>query len=110
VKLLFDQNLAPGLVHRFRELFPGSSHVRSVGLSRAPDLEVWDYARANGFAIVSKDGDFHQLSFLRGSPPKVIWIRKGNCSVEDIAQLIESSAATIQEFEDDGEAALLILS
>jgi predicted nuclease of predicted toxin-antitoxin system len=58
VKLLFDENLAPGLADRFRELFPGSSHVRLVGLSRPPDLEVWDYAGAHGFVIVSEDGDF----------------------------------------------------
>jgi predicted nuclease of predicted toxin-antitoxin system len=34
---------------------------------------------------VSKDTDFHQRSFLFGGPPKVVWIRLGNCSTEDIA-------------------------
>ena len=81
-----------------------------MGLSRAPDLEVWDYARVHGFVIVSKDADFHQLSFLHGPPPKVIWMRKRNCSVEDIERVLRSSVATIQAFEDDAEAALLILS
>ena len=110
MKLLFDQNLAPGLVSKFRGPFPDSSHVRSIGLDRALDLEVWDYARVHGFTIVSKDGDFHQLSFLHGPPPKVIWVRRGNSSVGEIEALLRSSVPTINEFENDTEAALLILS
>jgi predicted nuclease of predicted toxin-antitoxin system len=110
VKLLFDQNLAPSLVARFQELYPGSSHVRLVGLHRAPDAEVWIYARDQGYTVVSKDADFHQMSFLLGAPPKVIWIRRGNCSVAEIGDILLASRATIRQFEDDEEAALLILS
>jgi predicted nuclease of predicted toxin-antitoxin system len=68
LKLLFDQNLAPRLVARLAGLFPGSEHVRDVGLVSADDSAVWEYARAGGFAIISKDADFRQLSFLYGSP------------------------------------------
>ncbi|MEX0893895.1 MAG: DUF5615 family PIN-like protein [Gemmatimonadota bacterium] len=110
MKLLFDQNLAPGLVSKLQEIFPGSSHVRVHDLHRAPDNEVWAYARANEFTIVSKDSDFHQLSFLHGAPPKVVWIRRGNCSVTEIEDLLRASTATIRDFENDAEAALLILS
>ena len=28
--------------------------------------------------------DFRQMSFLFGAPPKVVWIRLGNCSTEEI--------------------------
>jgi predicted nuclease of predicted toxin-antitoxin system len=74
VKLLFDQNLAPRLVAQVTDVFPGSEHVRNVGLAAADDVAVWEYAKAAGFAIVSKDADFRQLSFLYGSPPKVVWL------------------------------------
>jgi predicted nuclease of predicted toxin-antitoxin system len=74
VKLLFDQNLAPRLVARLADIFPASEHVRDVGLAAGDDLAVWEYAKAGGFAIVSKDADFRQLSFLYGSPPKVVWL------------------------------------
>jgi predicted nuclease of predicted toxin-antitoxin system len=110
VKLLFDQNLAPSLAQRLEELFPGSSHVRLVGLERAADSEIWEYARSRAFVIVTKDWDFHQLSFLHGAPPQVVWIRKGNCSVEDIEQILRSNAQNIMEFERDEEATLLALS
>lgn len=52
------------------------------------DDAVWDYAKVQGFAIVSKDSDFAERSFLYGSPPKVVWIRLGNCSTATIEQLL----------------------
>jgi predicted nuclease of predicted toxin-antitoxin system len=66
VKLLFDQNLSRYLVESLAAEFPDSIHVHKVGLDRASDQAVWDYAKVNGFAIVSKDSDFHQRSFLLG--------------------------------------------
>jgi len=71
MKLLFDPNLSYKLIGRLGDLFPDSEHVRNLNLHEADDRTVWEYARANGFAIVSKDEDFHQLSFLYGPPPKV---------------------------------------
>jgi len=110
VKLLFDQNLASQIVKRLKGDFPDSAHVRDIGMRDASDGEVWEHARLHGFAIVSKDWDFQQLSFVRGSPPKVIWIRRGNCSVRDIEGLLRSNAEVIRHFGEDPEAALLILS
>lgn len=65
MKLLFDENLPPRLVAGLSDVFPGSVHVRDVGLSRATDAAIWGYARDHGLTIVSKDSDFHQVSFLR---------------------------------------------
>jgi len=48
------------------------------------DDVVWEYAAKHGFMIVSKDADFHQWSFVHGHPPKVVWIRHGNCSTADV--------------------------
>ena len=109
MKLLLDENLAPQLAASLQPSFPDSVHVRDVGLSRASDIEVWEYAGANGFAVVSKDGDFQQLSFVRGAPPKVIWIRRGNCSVWELDELLRSQVAVIKAFGDDPEAAVLLL-
>ena len=62
MKLLFDQNLSPQLAPDLDDVFPGSAHVEPLGLGTAKDGEVWEFAKANGFAIVSKDEDFHLLS------------------------------------------------
>lgn len=76
MKLLFDENLSNRLFEALSKEFPGSTHVREVGLASADDRSVWEFARGNGFIIVSKDSDFHQLSFLLGPPPKVAWVRR----------------------------------
>ena len=88
MKLLFDQNISYKLVNRLADIYPGSKHVRQVGLGESDDLAVWDYAKGNDFVIVSKDEDFHQRSFLYGSPPKVVWLRLGNCTTQDIIGLL----------------------
>ena len=54
MKLLFDHNLSYKLVGRLADMFPDSEHVRNVNLREADDRTVWEYARAHGFAIVSK--------------------------------------------------------
>ncbi|REJ73101.1 MAG: hypothetical protein DWQ36_25335 [Acidobacteria bacterium] len=109
MKLLLDQNLSPRLIAALVELYPGSTHVREAGLARADDLEVWRFAKVGGFTIVSKDADFHQLSFVVGHPPKVVWIRRGNCSTADIANLLRTRHPEILLFAENPEASFLAL-
>ena len=109
MKLLLDQNLSPRLASRLDDLFPGTLHVRDVGLEAADDNIVWQFAMDNGFCITSKDADFHQISFLKGPPPKVVWIQRGNCSTTQIEQLLRSQSNAIMEFDVDAEAAFLAL-
>jgi predicted nuclease of predicted toxin-antitoxin system len=84
MKLLFDENLSHKLTGRLVDLFPDSVHVREIGLKAADDLVVWEYAKKNDLMIVSKDSDMHQRSFMFGHPPKVVWVRLGNCSTADV--------------------------
>jgi predicted nuclease of predicted toxin-antitoxin system len=109
VKLLFDRNLSPFLASRLADILPDSVHVQDVGLDRAGDAAVWDYAGANGFIIVSKDSDFHERSVYLGTPPKVVWIKRGNCSCETVEQLIRSHAADVTILSTDDAARYLIL-
>lgn len=109
MKLLVDENLSPKLVGQLADLFPGSAHVRDLDLARASDPRVWHYALEHGFTIVSKDGDFHHLSFLRGSPPKVIGVNTGNCSTTLVSQLLRSRFGQIERFEADPTASFLPL-
>ena len=92
-----------------RDRFAGSAHVSDVGLLRARDREIWDRAAREGLVIVSKDADFRQLSFLFGPPPKVVWIRIGNCSTDVIARTLRAHAARIDAFADDPRSSFLEL-
>lgn len=108
-RLLFDENLSPRLVKLLAEPFPQSAHVDDVGLHGRADGDVWAYARDNGFVLVSKDNDFRQLSFLRGTPPKVVWLRIGNASTSAAADLLRSRMADVESFVRDAETALLTI-
>ena len=109
MKLLFDQNVSPSLVGHLSDAFPDSAHVFPLHLGDASDLEIWRHARENGFLLVSKDADFVEISTLRGFPPKVLWLRIGNCVTRDIAELIRSNHAAIAELTNDPERGVLAL-
>ena len=109
MKLLFDQNLSPRLAMRLADIFPGSSHVFWLGLDRAADEVVWEYARAEGYLLVTKDVDFSELSTLRGFPPKVIWLRLGNCTATQIEALLRRHFDAVQNLADDDAIGILTL-
>jgi predicted nuclease of predicted toxin-antitoxin system len=109
MKLLFDQNLAPSLVAHVEDLFPGSEHVFNCGLGDASDIAIWEYARDNDFTLVSKDADFVELSTLHGPPPKVVWLRLGNCVTRDIHEAIRSNSIAVAELLHDHERGVLAL-
>ena len=108
MKLPFDENLSPRLSARLADLFPGSSHVDLCKLGSAPDERIWEFARENEFAIVSKDSDFYDSSALYGSPPKVIWLRAANCATAAIEAVLRRSAAEIEAFADSADDSLII--
>jgi predicted nuclease of predicted toxin-antitoxin system len=110
MKLLFDENLSPKLPSRLSDVFPNSLHVREVGMNATIDPVVWDYAKDNDLMIVSKDSDMHDLSLVFGNPPKVIWLRLGNCSTRQVESLLRRELEAIQLFYEDKELSLLALS
>jgi predicted nuclease of predicted toxin-antitoxin system len=97
LKLLLDENLPQKIVSSLQVDFPGSSHVCLVGLQTCDDRRVWAYARANGFWIVTKDADFYEMTLLYGAPPKVIWLRFGNCRSGEILDRLLGSATRLAE-------------
>ena len=109
VKLLFDENLSHRLVRLLAKAYPGSLHVRDVGLERVSDAQIWSYAARHHLTIVSKDDDFHQRSFLLGQPPRVVWIGRGNCSTAEIAGLLRLRRGVLEAFDGDPQAAFLAL-
>ena len=107
MKLLFDQNLSFKLCRTVADLFPESNHVRLLGLSEVGDRVLWDYAKTNGFTIVSQDVDFAEMAALLRSPPKVIWLRSENLSTAAISTLMRRHAELIVAFGKDDDAACL---
>ncbi len=109
MKLLFDHNLSPSLVNLLHDLYPDSSHVYTLVLECLRDTEVWEYAKREGFLIVTKDADFSDLSLLRGFPPKIIWIRRGNCKTADIEAILRNHYDDIEELNNSQTVGVLTL-
>ena len=109
MKLLFDQNLSPKLVKHLADLYPDSNHVYHLGIDLIADKEMREYARREGFVIVTKDSDFSDLCILLGFPPKVIWIRRGNCSSRDIEAILRDHNSDIEALDRDEVVGILTL-
>lgn len=109
MKLLLDQNLSFRFLDRLSEEFPGSTQVRLVGLERATDSHVWDYAKQHGFTIITKDMDFYEMALLRGVPPKIVWLRCGNVTNRYLLALLQRETVVIKTFIEDPESTCLEL-
>ena len=93
MKLLFDENLSLKLPHLLAALFPGSAHVRECGVLGQPD----------------EDSDFQQRSLLYGHPPKLVWLRIGNCTRQQLVQFITTHEQDIHALETDPFESVLVL-
>ena len=109
MKLLFDQNLSPRLVDLVKDIFPDSNHLHPLGLGEAPDEKVREFALLNQFTIVSKDSDYNDLGILHGFPPKVVWIRRGNCSTHAIEQILRKYHRVLISLEMNDDMGILTL-
>lgn len=109
MKLLFDQNLSYRLCRNLADVFPGSEQAIRAGLAEADDLSVWNYAAHNDLTIVTFDSDFAEMAALRGSPPKVVWLRCGNQSIAILERLLRERAALLSDFLEDAVATCLEL-
>lgn len=105
MKLLFDQNLSFKLGAQLADEYPDSDQVRRLALDAADDRAIWEYAKANGFTLVTQDSDFADMAALFGPPPKVIWLRCGNQPTSVVAHLLRSQADALRKFEQDKASA-----
>jgi predicted nuclease of predicted toxin-antitoxin system len=100
--ILVDQNISFRLLPLVRTVFPGISHVKELGLTNFNDFQIFKYARLHNFlAVLTLDEDFYNIQLQHGVPPKVIWLRTGNCSTSRIADVLLHNAELIHNFLSD---------
>ena len=80
MNFLVDAQLPPALARWISRNGHHGTSVSDVGLEAANDLVIWEHARREAAAIISKDEDFVDRWLLSEAPVALIWIRKGNCS------------------------------
>ncbi|MDQ2818181.1 MAG: DUF5615 family PIN-like protein [Candidatus Eremiobacteraeota bacterium] len=109
MSLLLDENISRHLLDVLKASFPAAEHVTLIGSSESSDAEVWAYAKNKALAILTKDQDFYHRSTTYGFPPKVIWLRCGNCSTKRLQEIVTKRVQTIQIFLTNNQDGLLII-
>ena len=109
MKLLLDENLSRRVIPFLLNSYPESTQVTLIGLERASDSQLWEYAKRNQFVIVTQDSDYYDMSLLRGAPPHVIWLKTGNMTKAKVAQLLLDHRDLIEKIlRQDGIACVEI--
>lgn len=101
MKLLFDQNISFRILHHLPDEFSDCKQVRELGLENYKDIEIWEFAKRNAYTIVTFDADFCDIASIKGSPPKIIWLRTGNMTTENIAGLLLFHQLVIKDFTEN---------
>jgi predicted nuclease of predicted toxin-antitoxin system len=110
MKLLLDANLSWRLVPTLTKHFGECAHVNKTALPcPAPDTQIWDYAKENGYIIVTQDSDFLHFLNAKGYPPKIVLLRTGNISTKEAEEILLQSKQSIIELEQKEFGLLEIL-
>ena len=100
MKILLDANISYKLTKKLIPIFGECSYVDSIGLNvPAQDIEIWKYAKENGFIIITKDDDFINLMEIKGFPPKVVLLKTGNSSSKALMELLIKIKPMIDDLE-----------
>lgn len=105
MKILLDQNLSYRIIKKLNSIYPEINHVSNFNLQASDDKVVWEFAKNNNFTLVTQDSDFYDFSILKGFPPKIIWIKCGNTSTNNIIEILTKNYQAIKDFIEDDKYA-----
>jgi predicted nuclease of predicted toxin-antitoxin system len=97
VKLLLDENLSRRIVPFIQDVYPDSTQMALIGLERASDAVIRQYAIDNDYVIVTQDADFYEMSLIHDQPPKIIWLKTGNQSKTAMIKILRDSRQAIEQ-------------
>ena len=110
MRLLLDANLSWRLTTVLSEHFGECIHVNKTDLPKpAKDSEIWNYARENGYTIVTQDSDFLSFFEAKGFPPKIILLRVGNIDRKTAEEILLQTKSHIIGLENGDYGLLEIL-
>ena len=106
MRLVIDMNLSPDWVDALRQEGVDAVHWSNVGNHNDPDREIFQWARVNGYIVLTNDLGFGGLlAETRQQGPSVIQFRTEDLSPESLnARLI----GLLREFEEQLERGVII--
>jgi predicted nuclease of predicted toxin-antitoxin system len=107
--LWLDNHLSPAFARRLSGAFEvDAKAIRDLGLGAASDQAIFDAARAQASAIITKDRDFAELAKRRGPPPTIVLLGIGNTSTSNLIAVIEPRMRVVLAMIAAGEAMIEI--
>ena len=105
MRLIADENIS----WRLKKLLPQwdvlpSNEIPTQG--SLTDRMIWEFAKLNGYVILTFDEDFSELQNLFSYPPKIIWLRTGNLITSEIAALLLKQGTKLTDFIEDTEVGI----
>lgn len=92
MKFLIDLNLPPSWKKLLGDSGWSSTHWSEVGSLTASDAEIMDWARTNGYVVLTHDLDFGELLALTGSSaPSVVQLRTQEVLPSKVGSLVVRS-------------------
>ena len=108
MRFLADAGISPKTVEFLKQLGHEATHVRTLGMQRAPDAQVIALARTDGSVVLSFDLDFGDLLALGVTDkPSVILFRLADERAESVNRRL-STALSEQVMELESGALILV--
>lgn len=100
MKFLVDMPLSPALATWLVDLGHDAVHAAGLGLHRATDNEIIEYAKQERRTVVTADLDYPRLlAMARSSEPSLILFRSGDWTDAAIRARLNDVFATLTEAE-----------
>jgi predicted nuclease of predicted toxin-antitoxin system len=107
MRFLADAGISPKTVEFLKQLGHEATHVRTLGMQRAPDAQVIALARTDGSVVLSFDLDFGDLLALGVTDkPSVILFRLADERAESVNRRLST---VLNEQVTELESGALIL-
>ena len=107
-RLLLDQGIPLSAAAHLQSLDFDAIHVQTLGMSRATDRNILEYAREQQRTVITLDADFHTLLAVGNeATPSVIRIRREGLRGLEIAQLLQQIWPLVQTQIEAGAMATI---
>jgi len=98
LKLLVDMNLSSKLANRLRDAGYDCRHWKEVGDKKAPDTELFDWARRNDAVVITRDIGFGDiLAATNSNAPSVLLDRSSDSFSTQVFPIILQALRQTEE-------------
>lgn len=108
MRLLLDQGLPRSSAEILRNKGWDIQHTGEIGMSRATDRQILEYARDEQRIVITLDSDFHAILAVENlDSPSVVRIRQEGLRGPELAELVEKIWSKIGQQLENGAMATI---